>query len=159
MIDAGLEAIGYQLVRVRLTGARANRTLQIMIERLDEGPVTVDDCAAVSRHVSAVLDVEDPIDDTYMLEVSSPGIDRPLTRERDFARFAGFEAKVELAALQDGRRRFRGRLLGCEDGLVKLMTDEGEATLPFEAIATAKLVLTDELIAAYEGRTAEGAVN
>src|ERR1700691_3534201 len=111
IIEPSLEAMGYRLVRVAFLGAR-RATLQIMAERLDDTPMTVEDCTEISRSVSALLDVADPIADAYMLEVSSPGIDRPLTRPEDYDRFAGFEAKIELGQPIDGRKRFRGRLLG-----------------------------------------------
>ncbi|MDA0656480.1 MAG: ribosome maturation factor RimP [Proteobacteria bacterium] len=158
LIEASLEAMGFLVVRIRLMGSN-QKTLQIMIDRSDNQAVSVEDCASVSRTVSAVLDVEDPINGAYLLEVSSPGIDRPLTRETDFVRYAGFDARVELQELQDGQRRFSGRLLGCEDGVVKLMTDQGEAFLPFVTIAAAKLILTDDLVAAYENQTAASAGN
>lgn len=149
LISPSLAAMGYELVRAQLSG-RERPVLQVMIERADRGPLTVDACAEVSRAVSAILDVEDPIRGSYRLEVSSPGIDRPLVRLSDYDRFAGHVAKVELAAPRDGRRRFRGRLLGTDDGHVRLVEDESKepVELPFEAIRSAKLVLTDELIAA-----------
>jgi ribosome maturation factor RimP len=156
LIEASLEAMGFMVVRIRLMGSN-QKTLQIMIDRSDNQAISVEDCALVSRTVSAVLDVEDPINGAYVLEVSSPGIDRPLTRETDFVRYAGFDARVELQEVQDGQRRFRGRLLGCKDGVVKLMTDQGEALVPFVTIAAAKLILTDELIAAYEDQMAASA--
>ena len=139
-----------------VTGDGGSRTLQIMAERPD-GSMTIDDCADLSRSVSALLDVEDPISGSYRLEVSSPGLDRPLTRLKDFRTWAGFEARVELAAPQDGRKRFRGLLRGVEDETV-LLEEEGEAELhrlPFRAVAKAKLVLTDALIAATAGRGGE----
>ena len=145
--------MGYDIVRVRLSGG-SRPNLQIMAERRDQMPMTVDDCAEISRMVSAMLDVEDPISDKYVLEVSSPGIDRPLVRPGDFERFAGFEAKVELRRAIDGRRRFRGRLVGIDDGVVRLETADGEATLPFEEIGTAKLVITDDMLAAIESAAA-----
>ena len=154
-----LEAMGFSLVRIRIMGGGENRTLQLMIDRLDEQPVSIEDCALVSRNASALLDVEDPINGAYMLEVSSPGIDRPLTKERDFERYAGFEAKLELRDVQDGQRRFRGRLLGCENGVVKLLTEAGETSLPFGTITAAKLILTDELVAAHERQVAGTVVN
>ena len=154
-----LEAIGFSLVRIRIMGGGENRTLQLMIDRLDEQPISIEDCAFVSRNASALLDVEDPINGAYMLEVSSPGIDRPLTKERDFERYAGFEAKLELRDVQDGQRRFRGRLLGCENGVVKLLTEAGETSLPFGTITAAKLILTDELVAAHERQVAGTVVN
>ena len=154
-----LEAMGFSLVRIRIMGGGENRTLQLMIDRLDEQPISIEDCALVSRNASALLDVEDPINGAYMLEVSSPGIDRPLTKERDFERYAGFEAKLELRDVQDGQRRFRGRLLGCENGVVKLLTEAGETSLPFGTITAAKLILTDELVAAHERQVAGTVVN
>ena len=154
-----LEAMGFSLVRIRIMGDGENRTLQLMIDRLDEQPVSIEDCALVSRNASALLDVEDPINGAYMLEVSSPGIDRPLTKERDFERYVGFEAKLELRDVQDGQRRFRGRLLGCENGVVKLLTEAGETSLPFGTITAAKLILTDELVAAHERQVAGTVVN
>ena len=154
-----LEAMGFSLVRIRIMGGGENRTLQLMIDRLDEQPVSIEDCALVSRNASALLDVEDPINGAYMLEVSSPGIDRPLTKERDFERYVGFEAKLELRDVQDGQRRFRGRLLGCENGVVKLLTEAGETSLPFGTITAAKLILTDELVAAHERQVAGTVVN
>ena len=159
LIGASLEAMGFLVVRIRIMGAVGNRTLQIMIERCNEEPISVEDCERVSRNVSALLDVEDPINGAYLLEVSSPGVDRPLIKERDFDKYAGFEAKVELRDVQDGQRRFRGRLLGCQNGVVKLSTEAGETLLPIGKIATAKLVLTDELVAAHELQMAETVVN
>lgn len=147
LIAPAVEAMGYDIVRVQLSGGDRLR-LQIMAERRADGTMNVDDCAEVSRAVAAILDVEDPIDSAYTLEVSSPGIDRPLTRLADFDRFAGFEARVETALPIDGRRRFRGRLLGTRDGAVAMICEEAEVVLPFADIQKAKLVLTDELIAA-----------
>ncbi len=149
LIAPMLEDMDYDIVRVRLGGDR-RVVLQIMAERLDGAAMTVDDCADISRAVAAILDVEDPISGAYELEVSSPGLDRPLTRLADFDRFAGFEAKVETSMPRDGRRRFSGRLLGVEGEAVKLTVDGEEVVLPFEDIAKAKLVLTDELIAAHQ---------
>jgi ribosome maturation factor RimP len=142
-----LEALGYGVVRVQFNAGR-RATLQIMAERQDGVAMTVDDCAAISRATSALLDVEDPIPGAYDLEVSSPGIDRPLTRRADFERFAGFEAKLETDRLLDGRRRFRGRLVGVDEtGLIRVRDGEAEYAVPFEAVTKAKLVLTDDLIA------------
>jgi ribosome maturation factor RimP len=132
-----------------ISGARAP-VLQIMAERSLDGNMNVDDCAAVSRAVSAILDVEDPISGSFTLEVSSAGIDRPLTRAKDFQRYAGLQARVEMATPVEGRRRFTGRLLGLSDGEVLIETSDGERRLAFEGIAKAKLVLTDELIAASQ---------
>lgn len=140
-----VEAMGFELVRLRITGGR-HLTLQIMAERAD-GRMTIEDCTQLSRTVSALLDVEDPIKGEYSLEVSSPGLDRPLTRQKDFQRYAGHLAKIELAKPLQGRRRFRGTIAGMADGAVRLLRDEGGLIeLPFEAIGDAQLVLTDELI-------------
>jgi ribosome maturation factor RimP len=146
MIAPSLEAMGYRVVRVAVTGGR-RATLQIMAERTDDQAMRVEDCTEISRTVSALLDVADPIAGAYLLEVSSPGIDRPLVRREDFARFAGFEAKVELSAPVDGRKRFRGRLLGVEGDDVRLLVDALPVALPITAVTRAKLVLTDELLA------------
>src|SRR5690606_1020236 len=137
----------YELVRVTMMGS-ARPTLQVMVERKDRAPMTVDDCAAVSRAVSAVLDVEDPIEAQYSLEVTSPGIDRPLTRRDDFERFAGFEARVEMEEAVSGRRRFRGKLLGLHGDAVRIDTPDGPVDLDLGGIRKAKLMLTDELLAA-----------
>ena len=148
LIAPTLAAMGYSLVRVRLFDGGAPR-LQVMVERDDETAVTVQDCALASRALSVLLDVEDPIPGGYQLEISSPGIDRPLVRRRDFERFAGFEAKVETSVPIDGRRRFRGRLLGVDGDTVRIaLGDAGEAALPLAAIREAKLMLTDDLIRA-----------
>ncbi|MFV0336603.1 MAG: ribosome maturation factor RimP [Tropicimonas sp.] len=143
-----IEGMGFELVRIRLMSGNV-KTLQIMAERPDGG-IDVDECAEISTAVSALLDVEDPIEDNYTLEVSSPGIDRPLTRLKDFETWAEYEAKLETAELIDGRRRFRGMLKGVEEGEV-LIEIEHEGTpvtvgLRFEWLSDAKLVLTDELI-------------
>lgn len=147
LIEPAIEDMGYLVVRVRYTGSK-RPTLQIMADRKDEAPITVDDCADISRAVSAILDVEDPIPDAYSLEISSPGIDRPLVRPRDFERFAGFEAKVELARAIDGRKRYRGAIVGLQEGdvILDLEDEGGRVALPFAQIGTAKLVLTDALI-------------
>jgi ribosome maturation factor RimP len=150
LIAPSLAATGYEIVRVLLMGHH-RPVLQIMIERTDRAPLSVDECAQVSRTVSALLDVEDLIAGSYTLEVSSPGIDRPLTRPEHFARFAGFEAKLETRTAVDGRRRFRGRLMGIDGDRVRLATPEGELALPLGDLQRAKLVLTDELIAAAAG--------
>ena len=147
MIAPSLEAMGYRLVRVAFTGGR-RPTLQIMAERRDEAAMSVDDCADISRTVSALLDVADPIPVAYALEVSSPGIDRPLIERDDFARYAGYEAKIEMANLIDGRKRFRGRLLGVADDAVRVALADREVALPLTDVVRAKLVLTDELLAA-----------
>lgn len=149
MIAPSLEAMGYDVVRVSFSGGR-RPTLQIMAERRDTGTMTVDDCATVSHTVSALLDVNDPIASAYFLEISSPGIDRPLVRRADYERFAGFEARIEMQRPFDGQRRFRGKLLGVEDDSVKLMVGADAKLLPLAAIARAKLILNDDLIAATQ---------
>lgn len=155
VVQPTIEGLGYELVRLRLMGGKRN-TLQIMAER-PEGWIEVDDCARISRAVSAVLDVEDPIAGEYVLEVSSPGIDRPLTRIKDFERYEGYEVKVETAEAIDGRKRFKGVLAGVQDGEVLIEIPEGVIGLDFDLLADAKLVLTDELIAeSLAGRKAQG---
>ena len=158
MIEPTLEPMGYALVRVRLSGG-PRATLQVMAERLDDQPMRVEDCEAISRALSAKLDVEDPIASSYVLEVSSPGIDRPLVRPADYRRFAGHVAKVETRVPVGGRRRFSGRIAAATDSHVRLALEEGETTdalseieIPIADIARAKLKLTDELIAARNGR-------
>jgi len=146
LIAPSLRAMGYEIVRVILTGNRRAR-LQLMAERQDGRPMIVDDCVAISRAAEALLEVEDPISGSYELEVSSPGIDRPLTRLKDYTRFAGHDARIQTALPLDGRRRWRGRLLGVDGDRVRLETDEGEVAVSFADIAKAKLILTDALLA------------
>lgn len=152
LIAPSLEAMGYRLVRVAITGGRHSQVLQVMAERIDERPMGVDDCTEVTHSVSALLDVADPIEHAYLLEVSSPGIDRPLIRREDYERFQGHEAKLELTAPIDGRRRFRGKLLGVEADRVRLNLGAEVVELPLARIQRAKLVLTDELLAAQQRR-------
>lgn len=144
IIQPVIEGMGFELVRIRLMG-REYRTVQIMAER-PTGGIEVDECAEISTAVSAVLDVEDPIEDNYTLEVSSPGIDRPLTRLKDFATWEGYEAKIETSELIDGQRRFKGDLAGVEGDEVLINIDKGTIGLKFEWLSDAKLVLSDELI-------------
>lgn len=144
IITPVIEDMGYELVRVRLMGGKI-ATLQIMADKPDGG-IEVDDCAKISNAISAVLDVEDPILDAYTLEVSSPGIDRPLTRLKDFEEFEGYEAKLETNDLIDGRKRFKGVLTGVEGDEVLINIEEGTVGLQFDWLSDAKLVLTDELI-------------
>jgi ribosome maturation factor RimP len=146
IIAPALEDLGFDLVRVQVSGAQ-QRVLQIMAERADDGTMTVEDCAVISRSVSALLDVEDPIKGSYTLEVSSPGLDRPLTRAKDFTRFAGLEARVELSQPMDGQKRFRGRIEGQSNGTVRLDTKGAMVEIPFTDIERAKLILNDELLA------------
>jgi ribosome maturation factor RimP len=148
LIVPAVEGAGYRLVRVRLTGG-ATKTLQVMAERSD-GQMNVEDCAALSRTISEVLEAADPISDEYVLEVSSPGIDRPLTRSEDFARFAGHEARVEVKAPIAGRKRFKGTLLGVEGSQVAMDVQSAQGRerlrLALGDIADAKLILTDKLV-------------
>jgi len=152
LIEPSLTSMGYRLVRVAVTGGR-RMTLQIMAERLDDASISLEDCEQISHSISALLDVADPIAGAYVLEVSSPGIDRPLVRAEDYDRFNGFEARIELAMPVNGRKRYRGRLLGTAEGAIRLLTDAGETRLPLEAVMRAKLVLTDDLIAAARAQT------
>jgi ribosome maturation factor RimP len=144
IITPVVEDMGFEVVRVRLMTGKES-ILQIMVQRPD-GQIEVDECAQISTAISAVLDVEDPILDVYTLEVSSPGIDRPLTRMKDFDQWEGFEAKVETDELIDGRRRFKGQLAGTEGDEILITIAEGTIGLKFEWLSDAKLVLTDELI-------------
>ena len=144
IITPVIEDLGFELVRVRLMSGKQT-TLQIMADRPDGG-IEVDELALVSQAVSAVLDVEDPIVEEYTLEVSSPGIDRPLTRLKDFDMFEGYEAKIETGDLIDGRRRFKGALAGVDGDEVLINVEEGTIGLKFDWLTDAKLVLTDDLI-------------
>jgi len=153
LLAPSLASLGYELVQLRLlSGSRP--TLQILAEPVNGGSMNVDDCTAVSRHVSAVLDVEDPIAGAYDLEVGSPGIDRPLVKAADYERFKGEEAKIETAAPLNGRKRFRGILEGIEGADVRIKVDDQSYSIPLGAIQAAKLVLTDELIAREQKRRA-----
>jgi ribosome maturation factor RimP len=147
LIEPTLNEMGFELVRVLVAGGQ-RPTLQIMVERRDAAPITLEHCAEASHAVSALLDVADPIAGAYRLEVTSPGIDRPLVRPVDYERFAGLEARLETELPIDGRRRFRGRLIGLAGDRVRLALPDGEQSIPFDAIKKAKLVLTDELLAA-----------
>lgn len=146
LLEPAIEGLGFELVRISVQGT-GKPTIQVMAERPDRTMV-VEDCAKLSREISTILDVEDPISSEYVLEVSSPGIDRPLTRLKDFEDFKGFEARVTTRDLVDDRRRFKGKLLGVSGEKIKLITQEGEKELEFNNIEKAKLVLTDELVAA-----------
>ncbi len=158
IITPVIEDLGFELVRVRLMSGKST-TLQVMADRPDGG-IEVDECAAISNAISAALDVEDPILDAYTLEVSSPGIDRPLTRLKDFEAFEGYEAKIETSELIDGRRRFKGVLAGVEGEEVLINLEEGTVGLQFDWLSDAKLVLTDELIREMlRQRKSAGALN
>lgn len=150
LITPTIEAMGFELVRVQLSGSQ-RPTLQVMAEPKDGRQMSLEDCEGLSRAVSAVLDVEDPISGPYSLEVSSPGIDRPLTRIKDYRRFQGHEAKIETVLPVDGRRRFKGTIVGVNDEGVDLMCEGAPIHLPIGRIQKAKLVLTDALIALHRG--------
>lgn len=147
MLDPVAEGLGLEIVRLRLMGG-VRRRLQIMAERPADHEIDVEQCAALSRAVSEVMDAADPIAGEYMLEVSSPGIDRPLTRLADFETFSGLEARLETDRLVEGRKRFRGRLAGIEgdDVAVDLEGEDDTALIPFAWLSDAKLILTDELL-------------
>ena len=155
LIEPICNEMGYDLVRLQLSGGNARKVLQVMAERKDRKAMTVDDCADLSRAISPVLDEKDPIEDNYTLEVSSPGIDRPLVKLEDFDRFKGFEAKVEALSLINGRKRFSGRLQGIDGQDVVLLFEGNDVRIPFGQIAKAKLLLTDELLAAFASQDDE----
>ena len=144
LLNPILEDLGFEMVRVRLSNGNPS-TLQIMADRLD-GQIGVDELAEINTSVGTILDVEDPIPENYTLEISSPGIDRPLTRKKDFDSFQGFEAKVETTELIDGRRRFRGVLAGVNNDEVLINLEEGTIGLKFTWLSDARLVLSDDLI-------------
>ncbi len=147
LIVPTVEAMGYEIVRVQLTG-KESPVLQVMAERRDGKAMVVDDCAAISRAISAVLDVEDPVSGAYTLEVSSPGIDRPLVRLGDYERFSGFDVRIETDRPIEGRKRFKGRLLGVHGDTVRVEMEKGPVDLPYGDIRRAKLIMTDELLVA-----------
>lgn len=164
IIEPEADALGFALVRVRLFGKGDERTLQVMAERPDTRQLTIDDCAELSRRISDRLDAleeqgRDPIEGAYRLEVSSPGIDRPLTRRKDFADWAGHEARIVLTEAIEGQKQFRGELEGIDpEGVIAIRQRTGEhGYVPFDLIADAKLVLTDKLITATVPLSAEGA--
>jgi ribosome maturation factor RimP len=148
LLDPVAEAKGYEVVRLRLMGGDKQRRLQIMAERPSDGEMNVEDCARLSRGLSEVLDAADPITGEYVLEVSSPGVDRPLTRLKDFTTYTGYEARLELDRLAEGRKRFRGVLAGVDGDnvAIDLEGEESTALIPFAWITEAKLMLTDELM-------------
>lgn len=145
LIEPTAKNLGYRVVRVRVSGNRRKR-LQIMAERLADGQMGIDDCGRLSRALSPVFDLEDPIQGEYDLEISSPGIDRPLMSVEDFRRFIGHDAKLETAAMIDGRRRWKGQIKAVEGDVIVLAAEGGEARLNFAQLSDARLVLTDKLI-------------
>jgi len=148
LLDPVAEVTGYEIVRLRLMGAAEQRRLQIMAERPSDGDMNVEDCARLSRAISEIMDAADPISGEYVLEVSSPGVDRPLTRLKDFTTYEGYEARLELDRIAEGRKRFRGLLAGAEadNVAIDLEGEEHTALIPFAWITEAKLILTDELM-------------
>lgn len=160
LIEPEANALGFALVRVKMLGGTSDPTLQIMAERPDTRQLTIDDCAALSRRISALFDEVDPIADAYRLEVSSPGIDRPLTRLSDYADWAGHEARISLAEPQDGRKQLTGVLAGVDGQTITVdMGKHGRMSVDFDAVSHAKLLITDRLIAATAPLSAEGADN
>jgi ribosome maturation factor RimP len=158
LIEPEVKHLGYELVRVLMIGGASDPTLQVMAERPDTRQLGIADCEKISRRLSDLLDLADPIDGSYRLEVSSPGIDRPLTRLRDYADWAGHEARITLCEPRDGRKQFTGTLQGLDGEAVKLRGRDGQDyTLAFPDIASAKLVLTDKLIIATAPLSTEGA--
>ena len=157
LLEPEVKALGYELVRVAMTGGRSDPTLQVMAERPDTHQLDLSDCETISRRLSELFDERDPIEGSYRLEVSSPGIDRPLTRPKDYERWKGHEARIKLAETGQGSKQLAGRIDGFENGVVLLTTPKGAREIPFEDIASAKLVLTDALIEATAPLNAEGA--
>ena len=157
-IEPEVQSLGYDLVRVAMIGGTSDPTLQVMAERPDTRQLDLSDCERISRCLSETLDLADPIEGSYRLEVSSPGIDRPLTRLKDYRDWAGFEARLTLAEPRDGRKQFAGTLEGLDGDTVKLTDKAGhDHTLPFSEISSAKLLLTDKLIKATAPLSTEGA--
>jgi ribosome maturation factor RimP len=158
LIEPEVKSLGYDLVRVAMIGGTSDPTLQVMAERPDTRQLDLTDCEVISRRLSDWLDANDPIEGSFRLEVSSPGIDRPLTRHKDFADWIGHEARIGLVQERDGRKQLSGTLAGVEGDFVKLTGKDGKSyELPFSAIASAKLLLTDKLINATAPRNTEGA--
>ena len=157
MIEPAVKELGFDLVRVAMIGGTSDPTLQIMAERPDTRQLTIDDCSDLSRKVSDLLDAADPIEESYRLEVSSPGIDRPLTRPGDFADWAGHEARIKFAEPVDGAKQVSGIIEGISGDTIQVATPKGERQVDFANIASAKLLLTDKLINATAPLDAEGA--
>ena len=158
LIEPEVKAEGFELVRVMMIGGKDDPTLQVMAERPETGQLTLQDCERLSRRLSEVLDAADPIEEAYRLEVSSPGIDRPLTRAHDYEDWKGHDARISLAEKRDGRREYKGALRGLDGSDVVIdVPNTGEVRLPLAAIHSAKLLLTDRLLAATAPLSAEGA--
>ena len=149
IIEPAVQDLGFEIVRVHLSGNH-NPRLQIMAEPIVGDIMTVDHCATISRVVSAILDVDDPIEGAYSLEVSSPGLDRPLVKHRDFERFAGFDVRIETFEAVDGRKRFRGRLGSVEGEIITVEVDGTDMSIPFPLVRRAKLLVSDEMLAAQD---------
>jgi ribosome maturation factor RimP len=157
LIEPEVKALGLELVRVAMTGGTSDPTLQIMAERPDTRQLSLSDCEALSRALDPVLEQADPIEGGYRLEVSSPGIDRPLTRRQDYADWAGHEARLKLAETLGGAKQVSGIIEGIENDVVTVATPKGVREVPYESIASAKLLLTDKLINATAPLSTEGA--
>ena len=157
LIEPEVEALGYRLVRVAMIGGGSDPTLQVMAERADTRQLDLGDCERISRRLSELLDSRDPIEGSYRLEVSSPGIDRPLTRRSDYADWSGHEARLKLAEPVEGARQVSGTIAGIDGDTVRIATTKGVREIPFQSIASAKLLLTDALIKATAPLDAEGA--
>lgn len=158
LIEPEAKALGFDLVRVAMFGGKSDPTLQIMAERPDTRQLDLADCESLSRRISEVLDEADPIEEAYRLEVSSPGIDRPLTRLRDYTDWQGFEARIRLSSPLEGRKQFDATLSGIDGDTVLIYAERvGEVSIPFGQIASAKLLLTDALIKATAPLSTEGA--
>jgi ribosome maturation factor RimP len=157
LIEPEVKALGFDLVRVAMIGGKSDPTLQVMAERPDTRQLTIDDCSDISRKLSDLLDERDPIEGAYRLEVSSPGIDRPLTRKSDFADWAGHEARVRFDQPIDGAKQVSGIIDGVSGDTIRISTTKGVREVPFQSIASAKLLLTDKLIAATAPLSTQGA--
>jgi len=157
LIEPEVKALGFDLVRVAMIGGKSDPTLQIMAERPDTRQLTIDDCSDISRKLSDLLDEKDPIEEAYRLEVSSPGIDRPLTRLSDYADWTGHEARIRFDQPIDGAKQVSGIIDGVSGETVRIATTKGLREVPFPSIASAKLLLTDKLIAATAPLSTEGA--
>jgi ribosome maturation factor RimP len=157
LIEPEAKALGFDLVRVAMIGGSSDPTLQVMAERPDTRQLAIADCEALSRAIDPILETADPVEGGYRLEVSSPGIDRPLTRLKDFADWAGHEARVKLAEPADGAKQVSGDIAGIDGDVVTILTPKGAKTIPFSNIASAKLLLTDKLINATAPLSTEGA--